>query len=304
MRRLITIALTAAIAVTACTSAPPLEADETTTTPPDESTTSTTEITLPPAEEVVRGVVDGVIDGDTLQATIDGRPTTIGLIGVDAPGGDECYGEEARTILASLVAGKTVVLTTDTPDADTQDRPLRYVIIENDPPVLVNAELVSAGAVAPLHNGHEREADFLALGDRAYASGRGMWGTFVCGQRDPVEPDRPQLRIGAFAVVPMDAEEPDLTDEWVEIVNQSYTSVDIGGWSIRNETGEQRFTIPSGSVVSAGSTLRVVTGCGANGGGVQYWCSDAPIWSKAGETIVIQDRLGNAVDRKAYAAGS
>ncbi|MEN8114402.1 MAG: lamin tail domain-containing protein [Actinomycetota bacterium] len=303
MRRLVTITLAAAIAVTACTSAPPLEPDETTTSLPAESTTSTTQVELPPPEESIRGVVDGVIDGDTIQVTVDGRPTTVGLIGLNAPAVDDCYAKEARTILASLVAGETVVLASDGPDTDSDGRALRYVIIERDPPVLVNADLVAAGAGNPLHNGHEREADFLTLGDRAYASGRGMWGTFVCGQRDPVEPDRPQLRIGEFAVVPMDSEEPDITDEWVEIVNQSYTSVDIGGWTLRNETGEQRYTLPSGSAVSAGGTLRIVTGCGVNGGGAQYWCLESPVWSKPGETIIIQDTHGNAVDRKSYEAG-
>lgn len=304
MHRLVTIAAAAAIVVTACTSGTPAEPADETTSAPAETTTSTTPVTLPPAEDVVRGTVDGVFDGDTLQATVDGRSTTIGLIGVAAPGADDCYGEEARTALASLVAGQTVVLTPSDPEIDPNGRTMYYVIVEGDPPVFVNAELVAEGAVVPLHDDHEQEAEFLALGDRSYASGRGMWGTFVCGQRDPVEPDRPQLRIGAFAIVSLDDQQPDLTDEWVEIVNQSYTRVDVGNWAIRDETGEQRFTIPSGTGIGAGNTLRIVTGCGQSGGGVLYWCTDQPVWSKPGETIIVQDTHGNAVDRRSYAAGS
>jgi endonuclease YncB( thermonuclease family) len=304
MRRAVIIALAGAIALGACTSAPPLEPEETTTTLAVEPSTSTTEVSLPPPEEVVRGMVDGVVDGDTIQVTIDGRPTTVGLIGVAAPDVDDCYAEEARSLLASLVAGRTVVLTGEALAADPAGRTMRYVIVEDDPPLLVNAELVAQGTVNPLHDGHEREAEFIVLGNRAYASGRGMWGTFICGQRDPIEPDRPQLRIAEFAVVPMDADDPDLTEEWVDVVNESYIGVDLGGWTIRNESGDRRYTIPGGVGIGAGNTLRVVTGCGADGGGVLYWCAEGPVWSKRGETIIIEDVLGNAVDRRSYEAGS
>src|SRR5665811_1562181 len=180
MSRTVTAALTLAIVLAACTSGPTIETETTTTTiPPTESAPSTTQVTLPPAEEVVRGTVDGVVDGDTLQAIVNGEQVEVRLIGINAPEGGECYGNEARAALAALVTGQTVVLASDGPDSDSAGRSLRYVIIEQDPPVLVNAELVSSGAAVPVHSGHSQEVDFLARGERAYASGKGMWGTFV-----------------------------------------------------------------------------------------------------------------------------
>ncbi len=305
MRRTVTTVLSLAIIVGACTSGPSIGTDDSSeTTPPGESSPSTTEVTLPPAEEVVRGTVDGVIDGDTIQAVVDGQRIEIRLIGLTAPEGDECYGNESRTALASLVTGQTVVLASDGPDTDSAGRALRYVLLEGDPAVLVNAALVSSGAAVPLHSGHLMEADFLARGDQAYASGNGMWGTFVCGHPEGgVSPDRPQLRIGDVSLAPVDADELDLTAEWFQIVNQSYTAVDISGWTVRNETGDRRLELPTGIAVPAGGVLQVVTACGTNAGDVLFWCSDSAIWSTAGNTIILQDRLGNVVGRKPYPAG-
>ena len=303
MRRLVTTILSLAIIAGACTSGPSIGDDEPSdTAAPTDSSPSTTEVTLPPEEEVVRGTVDGVIDGDTIQAVVDGQRIEIRLIGVNAPEGDDCYGTESRTALASLVTGQTVVLASDGPETDSAGRALRYVLIEGDPAVLVNAALVSSGAVIPLHSGHLMEADFLARGDQAYASGHGMWGTFVCGHPDGgVSADRPQLRIGDVSLAPTDAEELDLGSEWFQIVNQSYTSVDISGWTVRDETGDHRFEIPNGTSLSAGGVLQIVTGCGSNGGGVLHWCLDSAVWSMEGNTIILQDRLENVVERRVYA---
>jgi len=302
MRRITAIILSLAIVLGACTSSPTTDSvDESTTDASGETSPTTTEVTLPPAEEVERGIVDGVIDGDTLQAVVDGQRVEIRLIGVDAPEAADCYGGESRTALSSLVAGQTVALTSDGAEFDSSGRWLRYVIVESSPPVLVNAELVSAGAVVPVHSGHAQQEDFLARGDRAYASGNGLWGTFVCGHSaDGVSPDRPQLRVSEVGLAPAGTDEVNLTDEWFQIVNQSYTAVDISGWLVRNETGERFVDFPAGTTVPAGGSLLVVTGCGNSSGDTLYWCSETPVWSISDNTIILRDQLGNVVDRKTY----
>lgn len=302
MPRPIIAILSLAIIVGACTSGPSAGDDGSAeTTVAGDSSPSTTRVTLPPEEEVVRGIVDGVVDGDTIQAVVDGQRIDIRLIGVSAPEGDECYGTESRTVLASFVTGQTVVLASDGPDTDSAGRALRYVLIEGDPAILVNAELVSSGTVVPVHSGHLMEADFLARGDESYASGNGLWGTFACGHPEGgVSADRPQLRIGDISLASTDTEELDLSAERFEIVNQSYTSVDISGWTVRDETGDHRLELPAGVAIPAGGVLDVTTACGSNGGGVLYWCSDSAIWSIGGNTIILQDGLENVVERRAY----
>ena len=302
MHRTVIAILSLVFIVGACTSGSSIGGDESKETTSDgDASPSTTEVTMPPEEEVIRGTVDGVIDGDTIQATVNGQRVDIRLIGVSAPEGDECYGNESRSMLASIVTGQTVVLTSEGPDTDSAGNALRYVLIEGDPTILVNAELVSSGAVIPVHSGHLMEAEFLARGDQSYASGAGMWGTFVCGHPDSgVSADRPQLRIGSVGLIPADAKEPDLGAERFELVNQSYTSVDLSGWTVRDETGAHRFELPAGTALPAGGILEITTACGTNGGGMLYWCADSSIWSTAGNTIILQDRLENVVERRSY----
>ena len=290
------------IVLGACTSGPEIDATaESSTVPVGDTAPTTTEVTLPPAEDIERGTVDGVVDGDTLQAVVNGQRVEIRLIGVNAPDAEDCYGAEARTELSALVTGQTVVLASDGPDVDDSGRALRYVIIESSPPMHVNAELISAGAVIPTHSGHVQQEDFLTRGDRAYASGKGLWGTFVCGHADDgVSPDRPQLRLTEISLTPTGTGEVDLTEEQFQIVNQSYTAVDMSGWLVRNETGERYLEFPSGTSVPAGGSLNVVTGCGNVSGETIYWCSETPVWSPASDTIILRDRLGNVVDRLPY----
>jgi micrococcal nuclease len=302
MSRITALVLSAVVGLGACTSSPTADTvGENTTGASEDTASTTTEVTLPPAEEVERGTVDGVIDGDTLQAVVEGQRVEIRLIGVDAPEVADCYGGESRTALSSLVTGQTVVLTTDGAEIDSSGRWLRYVIVESTPPVLVNAELVSAGAVVPVHSGHAQQEDFMARGDRAYASGKGLWGTFVCGHSDDgVSPDRPQLRVSEIGLPPAGTSDVDLIEEWFQIVNQSYTAVDIGGWLVRNETGERFLDFPPGTTIAAGGSLRVVTGCGNSAGDALYWCSETPVWSISDNTIILRDPLGNVVDRRTY----
>ena len=43
---------------------------------------------------------------------------------------------------------------------------------------------------------------------------------------------------------------------------------------------------------------------GSDGDGVRYWCSDSAVWSNGGDTVILQDPLGNVVARWVYAAGA
>lgn len=302
MRPIAATLICLAIGLGACTSGPEIEpTEDLTTLPAGETSSSTTQVTLPPSEEVERGTVDGVVDGDTLQAVVNGERVEIRLIGVNAPDADDCYGAEARTELSTLVTGQTVVLAADGPDVDSSGRLLRYVILESTPPVLVNAELVSSGAVIPTHTDHAQREDFLSRGDRAYDSGKGLWATYVCGHGDDgVTPDRPQLRVSEISLTPTGAGEIDLTREQFQIVNQSYTAVDMSGWLVRNETGERSLEFPNRTSVATGGWLNVVTGCGNTSGDALYWCSETPVWSTASDTIILRDQLGNVVDRRPY----
>lgn len=124
------------------------------------------------------GVVSRVIDGDTIELTSGER---IRYLLVDTPestnGATDCFGQEAKALNESLVAGKTVALTYDDASCtDRFDRLLAYVSVDGSD---VGAELVSRGYACVLYippAGESREADFTRWEAQAKAAGLGMWG--------------------------------------------------------------------------------------------------------------------------------
>lgn len=93
-------------------------------------------------------MVTKVIDGDTIEVSIDGKAKKVRYIGIDTPEignsgrSGECYGEEAAKRNKELVSGKSVQLEKDVSETDKYGRLLRYVYVDN---VLVNLQLVEEG---------------------------------------------------------------------------------------------------------------------------------------------------------------
>ena len=116
--------------------------------------------------------VQAVLDGDTFDAVGGER---IRLLGIDTPEkSDECYGQEAFTILRDRLVDRSVQLELDYQTTDDFDRTLAYVYIDGE---LVNGEMLSLGAACLLiipPNG--RYANYFAtLEDSARAAGTGLW---------------------------------------------------------------------------------------------------------------------------------
>lgn len=292
--------IAAAVFVTACTGSDDPAPDTSDPAADTTEATTTTAVTLPP-DETERAVVEGVLDGDSLRVTLDGVSEDIRLLGINAPEQDECFAEEARSTLTGLVAGVEVALVAGEKERDPNERLLRYVYLEGeDGPILVNDEMLRAGQAVAVQNGHEMQAEFKDLENRSYASGIGMWATFACGQPEGGAPDRPQLRIADVSFDPTGDDAGSLDDEWVEIVNESYGTVNMSRWTVRDESSSNRFVVPDLSL-NPGDTLRIITGCGTDGGGTVYWCSDLPVWNNDGDTVILQDELGNTVEHWPYA---
>lgn len=88
------------------------------------------------------GRVTRVIDGDTIDVSINGNSYRVRYIGVNTPELDDLCYREARSANAALVEGQTVRLERDVSDTDQYDRLLRYVYVGER---FVNAELIANG---------------------------------------------------------------------------------------------------------------------------------------------------------------
>ena len=137
-----------------------------------------------PASAAETGVVEEVVDGDTLRVRTTGseEAVTVRLIGIDAPErshpslGKEFFSDEAASHLASLCRGKTVRMEKDAGETDKYDRLLRYVFLPLPDGRLLNEEMLRAGmARAYARFPFERKDAFLAAEARARREGKGLW---------------------------------------------------------------------------------------------------------------------------------
>jgi micrococcal nuclease len=121
------------------------------------------------------------IDGDTIEARVDGRPEDVRYIGVDTPETVkpgtpvQCFGPRASRFNHGLVEGRRVRLVFGVERRDVYGRLLAYVYLGHR---FVNAMLVRRGLARSLTiPPNDRFAPrFRRLELRAARAGRGLWG--------------------------------------------------------------------------------------------------------------------------------
>lgn len=295
-----------AVVASACNTRPTPDAFDQSTT--SSSTLSvgeaftTTSPTLPPPDERVVASVVSITDGDTVTVIVEGVQEDLRMLGINAPEQSECWGAESTVYLARLIEGANVLLVSGEEDTDRFGRILRYIYLETpDGPVFVNSSMVDSGNAIGMSNGHEFERNFKSLEAAAFQSGLGMWGTFVCGDTEGITADRPVVRVSDVQFDPNGPDNEHLDQEYVTIVNEGYGRVAISGWTIRDESSQNRFTLPPDTVLAPGESATIVTGCSGGPADAIHWCHDGAVWSNDGDTVIVSDTLGNAVIWYAYA---
>lgn len=156
-------------------------------TPPIDSDNLQTDPAFIPQHSYATSV-KSVIDGDTITAMVDGKRTSIRLIGIDTPESssstrpEECGGEEAAEFLRNILPqGTPILLTRDQELLDPYDRLLAYVFRKNDG-LFVNLAIAKYGMAEELsfppntrHASHIRKAVTTAR-----TTGTGIW--HLCGR--------------------------------------------------------------------------------------------------------------------------
>lgn len=129
------------------------------------------------------GVVEYVVDGDTIDLEIGGREERVRMIGINTPEiahedePAECFGPEAAAFTSDLLPeGTEVRLERDVVGRDDYGRLLAYVYRRSDG-ALVNELIVAGGYARPLTippNDTYAEV-FVAAATAADAAGTGLW---------------------------------------------------------------------------------------------------------------------------------
>lgn len=172
MRWLVATAL--ALACTACASPTPT------------ADAVATPAAVPVPVDAAAGVVERVVDGDTLVADVDGVRERVRLLRIDAPevarDGDpaECLADAATTALEELLPpGTGIQLATDVERRDRFERLLAHVWVDG---VWVNGALLDAGLVQVLTIPPNVAYDDEVRAAQAAArdAGAGLWDPTAC----------------------------------------------------------------------------------------------------------------------------
>ena len=236
-----------------------------------------------------------ISDGDSVRATSAEGDLEIRLIGINAPEGDECFGDRAAEILGGLLADAEVQLHPWPPEIDDFGRELGFLVADDQ---FVNLALIEAGAaVARAQGDHEFAGDFEEAESQAANARVGLWAPDACGA-----PTSAQVEIvDAEANAPgNDQENPN--GEWIEIENRGESETSLADWSVRDESTRHRFDFPD-VTISPGQRIRIFTGCGENAldrdPGEIFWCDpEPPVWNNDGDTAFLLDPNGTFVDTR------
>jgi endonuclease YncB( thermonuclease family) len=252
--------------------------------------------------------VISVIDGDTIEVSIDGESTRLQYIGIDAPERDEPLGAEAAAANEQLVAGQTVSLEKDMSETDVYDRLLRYVYLADG--TFVNAELVRLGwAIAKAYPPDIKYQDLLAgLEQEAREAQIGRWAPTPTQAPEPTGAPTPPVAGQQDVTVDLSCSQFDApgddnqnkAEEWVCFRNAGDAPADMSGWTLHDEYG-WTYSFPS-FILSPGKTVRVATGCGTSTTEILYWCHEGgtAVWNNGGDTVYLLDAEGNPVAVQSY----
>jgi endonuclease YncB( thermonuclease family) len=159
---------------------------------PESTSTTTT-----PTSSYQTAAVTRIIDGDTIEVEIEGRPFRLRYIGMDTPERGRPFFSEATEANRRLVEGQMVFLEKDISETDRYGRLLRYVYLLDG--TMVNAELVRQGyaQVATYPPDVKYQDVFVQLQREAREAERGLWGVSGAATLRPILAPTPTPMVAA-----------------------------------------------------------------------------------------------------------
>jgi len=94
-------------------------------------------------------------------------------------------------------------------------------------------------------------------------------------------------------------ESSNLNDEYVVFENTGGTALDMGGWTVQDESGKT-YTVPDGFVLDAGAQVTLHTGSGSDTASDLYWGYGSAVWNNGGDTVTVTTDTGEVVIEESY----
>ena len=87
--------------------------------------------------------------------------------------------------------------------------------------------------------------------------------------------------------------------EWIQVTNSGTESAELSGWRIEDEGPNHTYRFPNGTLIPAGATITLYTGCGPDSATELYWCvSGSAVWNNSGDTAHLIDPNGTIVSTR------
>jgi endonuclease YncB( thermonuclease family) len=161
-----------------------LFATQTSAAPPATDTPLPTETPSPPSVggcipadvPLQAGLVTRIINGDTIEAFVEGKLYQVRYTGADAPSTSERFGAEAKARNQALVSGKNIVLIQDAAETDSKGLLLRYVFIDSLEGVMVNYDMLRQGYAQAISPAIACAEEFQYAEAMARQDDLGLWG--------------------------------------------------------------------------------------------------------------------------------
>lgn len=253
-------------------------------------TSAPTPTTSTPVPETTFAIVSEVIDGDTIKLQNGDR---IRLLGINTPEMGQPHYDEATNRLKELIEGKNVTLEKDVEDKDQYGRLLRHIYVDD---TFVNLEMVREGYanIYIISPNIKYSNEFKKAEEEAKIAGRGVW-----------QPSESLSKCIGILYFHWNAEGNDcynLNDEYVTFKNTCSQSIDMMGWTVKDEANHI-YTFPDFSL-AGDATVTLYTGSGKDTATELYWGSSGypcnAIWNNDGDTLYLRDMSGNLVISYGY----
>jgi Staphylococcal nuclease homologue len=156
----------------------------------------------------------------------------------------------------------------------------------------VNLELVEKGlAIATTPNDDNVDSAHLVTAEQtAFDAGLGLWSPSACGGSGVLPGIVVDVDSSQFDAPGPDESALDL--EWVTFRSES--SVEVSGWTVRDESSLHRCRLGDGDRVTPQVALQI---------GSNHSCWDpggSPVWNNGGDLVLLLDTYGRVVARSRY----
>lgn len=227
-------------------------------------------------EESEKGIVERVIDGDTIVVNND---THVRLLGINTPEKGEKYYNEAKNFLGNLTLNKTVKLEYIGDKYDKYGRTLAYILLDEKN---INSEIVKNGfANLYIYDKDKYTSDLK----RAWSECL-MKNTNLCEKSDDECAKCVELK------------ELDVKSQRVILYNNCSFECNLNGWTMKDE-GRKKFVF-NDLILKSNKQISIIVGNKTNTDDVLYWHDEEYVWTSSGDTLFLRDEEGKLVMWRTY----